>query len=130
MTVKLFELRDANTFIPVLAVRLFSRDGAEFYLLRRSGYSKEQILSRDSEPYVFLTKLDGGSPCNYDVYNWSNRTMQVAHDFIIKNWGTLQPGAVIDVEFILGERSSPKTSERLGETNFVRSLQETDRFIP
>jgi hypothetical protein len=134
MTVKLFEIRDAATFIAAMATQLRSRDEAEFYLLRRAGYSKEQIAfdrPRELEPYVLLTNLDGRSPCNYDVYNWhGNRTMQVAHAFIIEHWDTLQSGAVIDVEFILGERPAPKTSERFGETNFVRSLQETDRFIP
>lgn len=41
--------------------------------------------------------------------------MQVAHDFITKNYDTLQSGEVIDVEFILGETTTKKKSDRYHE---------------
>ena len=47
----------------------------------------------------------------YDAYDWRDRTMQVAHDYIEKNWGDLVDGAVVDVQFILGETAAPKVSE-------------------
>lgn len=130
MEVKLLEICDEATFIPAMAVRLLSRDDAEFYLLRRAGYSEAQIqLPNPQEPYIILWRLEGG-PANYDPYDWTNRTMANAHKFIIENWRTLQSGQVIDVQFILGETKEPKRSERLGETNIVRTLEDGDRIVP
>lgn len=130
MEVKLLEIRDEATFIPAMAVRLTARDEAEMYLLRRAGFATEQIAPQyHPEPYIILWRLEGG-PAEYDPYNWTNRTMKNAHGFIIDNWRTLQPGQVIDVQFILGETKEPKRSERLGETNVVRTLQDCDRIVP
>lgn len=105
---KLFEIRDKATFIPAIGMRLCStharNNAQENYLLRRAGYG--------DEPLVLLAKLDGGD-AYYDVYNWDNRTMQVAHDYITTHWDELESGAVIDVEFILGETTRPKASEAI-----------------
>lgn len=130
MTVKLVEIRDSATCIPAMAVHLRNRDEAEFFLLR-AGYSKEQIGGRedDVEPYIILWRLVGGE-ANYDPYGWTNRTMAHAHKYLIDHWREVTSGDVVDVEFILGESQAPKRSERLGETNIVRTLQEGDRFIP
>jgi hypothetical protein len=38
--------------------------------------------------------------------------MRVAHDHIMRHWSTLKDGDVVDVEYILGEAATPKTSER------------------
>jgi hypothetical protein len=108
MKTKLFELRDRATFVPVLAVKMVSQDEAEQYLLRRSGYGPDQS--------VLLTGLDGGldkSTC--DPFDWPNRTRHEAHKYIANNFDSLESGQVIDVEFILGETTQPKTSERAGE---------------
>ena len=61
MIVKLIEIRDRATFIPAMTILLRNRDEAEFWLLRRAGYSAEAIGGRagDVEPYVLLVKLDG-----------------------------------------------------------------------
>lgn len=49
----------------------------------------------------------------YDSFNWSNaRTMHVAHEYLKEHFDDLESGAVIDVEFILGETETPKRSER------------------
>lgn len=121
MDVKLFEIRDAATFIPAMAVRLRNRNEAEFYLLRRAGYSAREIggpeetvgtLARDLEPYVILCKLDGVE-AQYDPFAWPNqRTMGYAHQDIIKHWDELKSGDVIDVEYLNGETKEPKVSER------------------
>lgn len=139
MEVKLFEIRDRATFIPAMAVRLRNRTPEEFFLLRRAGYSREQIsgpeetpgqLAHGLEPYVILVKLDGVES-NYDPFGWRNyRTMGNAHSHIIANWHKLQSGDVVDVEYILGETSVKKRSEQAGETNIVRSLEETDQITP
>lgn len=105
MQSKLFELRDRATFVPVLAIKVEARNEAERYLLRRSGYSLDSLQ-------VILTGLAGGrdmSTC--DPYNWDNRTRQIAHKYIEEHWNELESSDVIDVEYILGETTTPKHSE-------------------
>jgi hypothetical protein len=41
--------------------------------------------------------------------------MREAHKYIAKNWGSLNNGDVIDIEYILGETTSPKVTERFDE---------------
>jgi hypothetical protein len=52
----------------------------------------------------------------YDPYHWPRdpRTKPYAHVYIEAHWHDLKDGDVIDVEFILGETTSPKVSERAG----------------
>jgi len=50
----------------------------------------------------------------YDPYAWGDRTFFVAHQYIERNWGSLESGEVLDVEYILGESKTPKVSERVG----------------
>lgn len=100
MESKLFEIRDEGTFIPALAVRISGKDG---YLARRGGYGA---------PCVMLTRLQGGK-ASYDPYDWTDsRTMQVAHVHIAEKWDELPDHSVIDVEFIMGVRATPKKSEQ------------------
>ncbi len=112
MTVKLFEVRDRATCVPMLAVHLRNRTPEEYFLLRRAGYSAEQIGGReeDVEPYIVLMKLDGVR-ANYDPYAWGDRTFTAAHRHIIEHWADLASGAVVDVRFILGETAAPCQSE-------------------
>lgn len=120
MDIKLFEIRDRATCIPAMAVRLRNRTPAEFFLLRRAGYSAEQIggpeefpgkLAHDREPYVILMKLDGVE-AQYDPFAWRNfRTLGHAHSHIITHWHELASGDVVDVEFLLGETTTKKASE-------------------
>lgn len=113
MTVKVFEVRDRGTFIPVIAIKIL--DGApvtdqEQYLLRRAGYGFT------SECVILVRAECSGVDRNatYDPYAWgqATRTYCVAHNYIIEYWDTLSTGDVIDVEFILGETATRKTSER------------------
>lgn len=107
MTIKLFELRDRMTCICAMAVKLEARDDRERKLLQWAGYG--YACSSD---YVLLCGLGGiNRQISYDQYSWDNRTMQVAHDHIINNFDRLEYGAVIDVEFLLGETKEPKKSE-------------------
>ncbi len=110
MEVKLFEVRDIHTFIPVLAVKLDPTCKAEQYLLGRTGYG---TTPKKQGGYVMLSQLAGGKGrASADPYNWgSTRTMAVAHNHINQNWGLLATGSVIDVEFILGESPVSKRSE-------------------
>lgn len=112
MITKTFEIRDAGTFIPVLAIRLKPDCEADRYLLARSGYGR---TSEDQEGYILVVQMYG-EHCKgrSDPYEWDgSRTMVQAHDYINKHFDTLLSGAVIDVEFIRGIRSHPKKSESL-----------------
>lgn len=82
---------------------------SDIFLLRRSGYSLMSPV-----PTVIVTRL-GDSKSRYCYHDWNDRTMEVAHKYIEKNFSILQSGQVIDVEFILGETKFPKISERLEE---------------
>lgn len=114
MEVKLIEIRDRMTFIAAMAVKLTSRDEAERYLLRRAGYAEKQIVPGSTcEPYVLLTRLDGGTQCEFDPYAWGNRTWAAVHLWLIARWSVVESGCVADVEHILGKTDEPKVSERL-----------------
>lgn len=116
MKAKALEIRDEGTFIAALAVEmnpefeLNDASRAQRYLLRRCGYPC------DGKPNVMLTKMMGdGSPASNDPHHWRDRTIAVAHLYIIEHWPAIKDGDVIDVEFILGEKPMPKVSERLSE---------------
>lgn len=114
MTVKILEIRDSATFIPMMAVGMVNGECdpggtpkfQEGYLLGRAGYAW-------GERYIWLTGINGGTERGTSSpYDWGDRTRQTAHDYIIKNWDTLKSGDVVDVEFILGITQEPKKSER------------------
>lgn len=105
MIVKCLEIRDRMTFIPVAAVNTAPSSAAQRYLIRRAGYASLGGT-------VIVVNLNDCRASN-DPYGWGNsRTMQVAHAYIEENFETLKDGDVVDVEFILGETSEPKRSER------------------
>lgn len=106
MKAKAFEIRDHHTFIPMVAIKLDPANDQEAYLLRRAGFHTQPV------EFVLFTKLEGDQ-CTYNPFNWGgNRTRVVAHQYIQQHFDELEPGAVIDVEFILGESKEPKKSER------------------
>ena len=103
---KMFEVRDRGTYIPVAAVKLVTDDISEEYMLRRAGYSNYY-------PAVIVIRVDNVEAHN-DAYDWTgSRTLKEAHVYIAKNFDTLTTGDVIDVEFILGETTECKKSERI-----------------
>jgi len=109
MTSKTFEIRDRMTFIPVLAVQLGPGGEADRYLLARSGYG---CGPAEQAEYVLLVQINGGhGAAMSDPNEWGGRTMPVAHQYIKENFDSLASGAVVDVEFILGEKTLPSTSE-------------------
>jgi hypothetical protein len=106
MIAKALEVRDSGTFIPMLCVDMQPHTPNQGYLLRRCGYSC------DGRPNIIMTRLDGSGRATNDCYHWNDRTFHVAHEYIIENWHELSDGDVIDVEFILGETTEIKRSER------------------
>jgi hypothetical protein len=101
---KFVEIRDKGTFIPALAITISGEDG---YLARRAGFDSQLI---------YLIHLEG-QRCEYNPHHWGDRTMQIAHLWIVDHWEELEDGAhvlnVVDVEFILGETAAPKQSEQI-----------------
>lgn len=125
MVSKIVEIRDSGTFIPALAVRLGSPNEVERILLGRAGFGRTM---EDQSEYIVLCKINGGEPCasHIDPFSWGQnpRTMFVAHLYLLNRQGELGTGAekhdgfdalpqgvLIDVEFILGIRETPKVSE-------------------
>ena len=107
LNIMLFEILDKMTFIPILAIELASKDEQESWLLRRAGYN---IIS-DTRILLCQIQVSNGR-CSSDPHSWNDRTYQTAHMYIVEHWHELRSGAVIDVEFILGETTVRKTSER------------------
>jgi len=106
MEVKVLEVRDRNTFIPVICIRPVPDNEAQRYLLRRDGYSGEA-----TERCIIMIDAQCRGVA-YDPYEWRDvRTKRTAHYWIERNWHELKDGDVIDVEFILGETKEPKVSE-------------------
>ena len=106
MELKLFEIRDSGTFIPMFAFKFADMTEQEIYLAGRSGYGEEC-------PLIVFGSLQNPEETHFDPILWNlGRTRQVAHEYIRDNWNTLKSGEVIDVEWILGERDIPKKSER------------------
>jgi hypothetical protein len=108
MEIKCLEVRDAMTFIPVICIRPVAINESQRYLLRRDGYRADI----DEGCIIYID-----AQCRnvaYDCYDWpaNPRTHRVAHSYIAGNWSALKDGDVIDVEFILGEKTQPKISER------------------
>ncbi len=104
MKAKCLEVRDSMTFIPVVALNTAPENEGQRYLLRRAGYGQEG----DTVILVNLSDCRGAN----DPYEWNSRTMGSAHIYIEEHWAELNDGDVVDVEFILGETTEPKKSER------------------
>jgi hypothetical protein len=108
MDTKCLEIRDQATFIPVICVHPIPSNEAQRYLLRRDGYS-----GRVDEVCIIMIDAQCRD-CAYDPYDWPDqpRTLRVAHEYISNRWAELKDGDVVDVQYILGETSTRKKSER------------------
>lgn len=107
MTCKTVEIRDRGTFIPALAIRLDPSDERDRYLLGRSGFG---TTPEAQGSYVLLVNLVKDAP--YDAFGHGPaRTLGVVHRHLLAHFDDVPNGAVVDVEFLLGESAEPKSSE-------------------
>lgn len=112
MQVKTIEIRDRGTFIPALAIQLEPLNEADRYLLARAGFGSRPEAQAQ---YIILAKLgqEGAAYCDPSYWPPHGRTMGTAHAYLYRNFENVASGDVVDVEFIVGETKTPKTSERL-----------------
>jgi hypothetical protein len=107
---KFVEIRDKGTCIPAIAIQMLGDNEIQRHYLRRAGYPADGSS-------IMLMVVDDGKATN-DPYEWAvklamgSRTMPVAHNWILDHFGEITEGDVIDVEFILGESTTCKISER------------------
>ena len=110
MKLKMFEIRDIGTYIPVIAIKLGGENSSQLYMLGRAGYG---LAPEIQNKYILLIQIDGGiGNTRSDPYDWDDRTMFTAHQYIIENFDALEDSAIVDVEYILGETKQPKIAER------------------
>lgn len=106
MIIRLIEIRDRGTFIPAAAICVAPVNESQRYLARRAGFGPEG-------GHIILMRLSD-QEAHADPHDWKKdtRTMPAAHKYVLQNFKSVADGDVIDVEFILGEKPSPKASER------------------
>ena len=114
METKLFEIRDRMTFIPVICIKIDPANEQERYLLSSSGYGVSPEAQRKYG--VLMARLQ---ELKFEAHPMTHpgapnvRTMPEAHKYVSKHWEELNTGDVIDVEYITGEVTEPKVSQRL-----------------
>jgi len=105
MKTKMFEIRDRATCIPVIAIKTEGETLEEHMFFRRGGWGGNTVI---------LIKINGDTEATHDPFKWGNRrTMTTAHLYIQKHFDKLENYSVVDVEYINGETTEPKTSEIL-----------------
>lgn len=114
MMIKMFEILDRNTFIPAIAIKMTSSQPKERWLLMKGGFTNDI-------PLICLFPIHK-TQVHWNYHNWNDRTFTVAHNFITQNFDELKSGAVIDVEFILGEKLFAKESERFAEQKILSTI--------
>ena len=111
MNVKVLEVRDRATMIPVMAVQLGAANNTERWLLMVAGYG---YSTDDHKGYILLCQINGGrGEMVSDPFMHKMPEMQQAHIYIQDHWAELDHGAVIDLEFLRGEKDKPAISDRI-----------------
>jgi hypothetical protein len=108
MNIKILEVRDIATFIPVIAISMVGNTVRAYYLHTRCSYPRENT-GRKMIAMLRVDNLEGHN----DPYDWPKGTLFEAHKYIQQHFDDLEDGDVVDVQYILGRSSRPKTSERL-----------------
>jgi hypothetical protein len=107
MEVKLFEVRDSGTFLPVMVTKFRAHTEEEQYLLFRAGG-----LGNPGAYNTFFLELNSCENGSVDPFIHPSDTRKIAHQYIEENWDLLTTGQVVDVQCILGNKTEPSISER------------------
>ncbi len=108
MQTKMIEIRDRGTTIAALAIQMLPTDETEQIFMRHCGFPA------DGSSVILMSLYD--QKATNDPFVWvalgkGIRTFQIAHDYILNHYDEITSGQVIDVEVVLGEKSTPKTAE-------------------
>ncbi len=103
MIIKALEIRDEGTCIPVIAIKMIAANDIQDRYLWRCGYP------RNGKGIVLMQLSD--QQASSDLYEWGGRTMPNAHNFILEHFDDLEEGAVVDVQVILEETTTPVSPE-------------------
>jgi hypothetical protein len=118
--IKIFEIRDRATFLPVIAVKIpgwrnIKTPDSVKYLVWWAGHVRDVVI---------LYNLTNPHKMESFYGAWGDRTYQTAHKYIFENWDMVISGQVLDIEFILGEVDTPKESQRLKDTIMIKEMEE------
>jgi hypothetical protein len=110
MTIKMLEIRDRATTIPVIAIKTDAANNTEKSFFDCAGYDKFNVI---------VIKMAGKAQCTTCFFDWarpdwiglSGRTMYEAHRYIDAHFDEIPDKSVVDIEHILGETKEPKQSE-------------------
>lgn len=103
MEIKVLEVRDEATCIPVLAIKMVAANPVEAKFLRRYGYPT------DGSAVVWMHMSDQSA--SVDPYAWRDRTRAASHNFIYDHFDELENGDVVDVRVILKETDNSAEPE-------------------
>lgn len=104
MEIKLFELRDEGTHIPIFAFSTNSHATRESLIFQRAGFLKGSGL-------IIMGALTGTEQ-SYDPDQWEGgRSMRIIHQYLCKHWDDLRSGDLLDVRYIMGEVDKPCETE-------------------
>ncbi len=104
---KVLQVLDRMTRIGVIAFRLDPQCEEERAELAHAGFGPRP---EDQGRFVYLVSMTRDQAF-WDPIEWGDRTMRAAHRYIIDHYNRLEPGDVVDVEFVLGETTAPKERE-------------------
>jgi len=106
MEVKLFDVIDHDVHVPVVAIRCNPASEGERRLLAYAGYGSE---TEDQSGHVLFIGLHGADlKAGGDL--WQRLNPLDVQACIAAKWDTLYAGSVLDVEFLMGERITPRAS--------------------
>lgn len=110
MITKLFEVRAPATLIPAIAIRLEPTNSQDSWLLAHEGFG---MSSLEQKQFILMGRIDSSpATLTYDPKKHPEYELQIAHDYIIKNFDDLASGAVIDTDYIKGLTPTPVKSDR------------------
>jgi hypothetical protein len=111
MRSKFIEIRDANTLITAIAIKTAPDSDEEKAFYRHSGWGESSVI---------LIKINGEARAEYDPFVWfGSRTMREAHRYIERHYDEIPNYGLVDVQVLLGETTTPKTSDILGANREV-----------